>query len=74
MNLTHPYFDRDYVKPKTVDIEPELDNGLVPNVNQIFDGVPVPEQKGKLKRSTIVGLTKRERIERGLRKLKLRRE
>ena len=74
MNLSHRYFDRDYVKPRTVDIEPELDNGLVPNVNKIFDGVPVPEQKGKLKRSTIVGLTKRERIERGLRKLKLRRE
>ena len=33
LNESHPYFERDYVKPRTLDEEPELDDGLVPNIN-----------------------------------------
>ena len=72
-NLTHPYFAKDYVKPKP--IVPELDNELVPNVGEFFDLLPTPKPKGKRqKHCTLVGLTKHERTEKALKKLRLRKE
>ena len=46
-DLTHPYFAKDYVKPRTIELEEDLNDGLVPNLNQYFDGLPEPINKKK---------------------------
>jgi hypothetical protein len=42
---THPIFEKKYVKPKQV--EPELDDALVPNLNNFFTGLPEVQTKRK---------------------------
>ena len=55
-------------------MEPEDDDGLVPNEDQFFDVLPEPTKKSKQKRSTLVGLTKSQRIQKALGRLRKRKE
>lgn len=46
-DASHPYFAKGYVKPKKIELEEELDDGLVPNINEYFDGLPELVNKKK---------------------------
>ena len=54
--IQHPIFDKRYVRPK--EVLPELDSGLVPNLDAFFDSLPEAKHKKKSTRSALVGDTK----------------
>ena len=73
LDVEHPYFSKDYQKPKKV-IAPEVHDEYVPNVDNFFDNLPQKLTKGKQSRCSIAGDTKRERQAKALKKLNLRKQ
>ena len=73
LDVEHPYFSKDYQKPKKV-IAPEVHDEYVPNVNNFFDNLPQKLTKGKQSRCTIAGDSKRERQAKAMKKLMLRKQ